>query len=163
MASAPAYLDTSCQSGSLCRSYVASGEQMQMKCGFFAPPSVRLNVRALAFFSVRTALRTSATVSVSVPVSASRRGLAAGVLHVRAGAHGVARDPLDHGAQLLAEQLRAVVDHGVKAVMSSRSDTSMYAPYCLTSASTRDCSRLCPSGVTPSVSVRRSASGVNSS
>lgn len=71
-ASALAYLDTSCQSGSLCRSNVASGEQMQIKCGFLAPPSAEANMRALAFLSVRTALRTSETVSLSSAVSPAR-------------------------------------------------------------------------------------------
>jgi len=42
-------------------------------------------------------------------------GLSACILDVGAGAHRVARDPFDHGAELLAEQFRALRENRVKA------------------------------------------------
>ena len=68
MFSAFEYFETSCQSVSFCRSYVASGEQMHMKCAFL-PSSP--NGLAFARLSVLTAFLISSTVSLSLAVSAS--------------------------------------------------------------------------------------------
>ena len=131
---------------------------MHTKCGFL--PSSE-NGLAFARLSERTARRTSSTVSLSSPVRLSLLSLPPAYCTLLPE---LSASLVTHSMQVPSCSPKSSAESAITlsyAVMSSRSVTSTYAPYCSIVASSVVCASDCPSGVTPSLSLLPSMLGSN--